>query len=145
MPRTDRTGGKPAYYPTWRNYANEPPLEQIAATRRQVLDDRKDRFASINELAIKAGDAWLVSIPGDIEVRVEALPSSTFPDRLRDLGYRLMAEPDGERILACAITERFGRAADGTLVPITEGSTLPVVHRVAHAGIVGVQRYSFLL
>jgi hypothetical protein len=113
--------------------------------RRQVIADRKDKFEAINKLAIEASDAWLTSIPGDFEVRVEALPSSTFPQRLRDLDCDLRPEPGGERILPCAITERFGRAADGTLVPITAGSTLPVVHRVAHAGIVGVQRYSFLL
>jgi hypothetical protein len=40
---------------------------------------------------------------------------------------------------------RFGRAADGSLVPITEGSTRPVVHRVAYAGITTVQRFSFAL
>jgi hypothetical protein len=28
---------------------------------------------------------------------------------------------------------------------LSEGSTLPVAHRVAHAGIVAVERYSFLL
>ena len=50
-----------------------------------------------------------------------------------------------EQGFAVAITERFGRTADGALVAITEGSTLAIVHRVTHSGIVGVQRYSFLL
>ena len=44
-----------------------------------------------------------------------------------------------------AIVERFGRGPDGTQVPITEGSTLPVVHRVAHAGIVETRRWSFTI
>jgi hypothetical protein len=48
-----------------------------------------------------------------------------------------------EQGFAVAITERFGRAADGELVPITAGSTLPVVHRVAHAGIVETRKWSF--
>jgi hypothetical protein len=53
--------------------------------------------------------------------------------------------PNMEQGFAVAITERFGRAADGTLVPINAGSTLPVVHKVAHAGIVEVRRYRFWL
>ncbi len=44
-----------------------------------------------------------------------------------------------------AIIERFGRAADAMLVPITEGSTLPVVSKTAPAGLIEVQRWTFLL
>jgi hypothetical protein len=44
-----------------------------------------------------------------------------------------------------AIVEMFCRRADGVLMPLTEGSTLRVVHSVAHAGIVEVERFSFLL
>jgi hypothetical protein len=34
---------------------------------------------------------------------------------------------------------------DEMLQSLTEGSTAPVVHRTTHAGIIAVQRYSFLL
>lgn len=112
---------------------------------KAVILDRKERFEQFNRLAHACGDAWLISIPGVSEITFECLPGSDFPARVQALGYELKPEGRGQRILAHAITERFGRAADGTLVPITEGSTLPVVQRVAHAGIVGVQRYSFLL
>jgi hypothetical protein len=74
--------------------------------------------------SIQTGTAWPVSVPGDMVVTVEALPWSTFPDELRDNGYPLWPEGKGRRILAHAIVEHFGRAADGTLVPITQGSTL---------------------
>jgi hypothetical protein len=78
-------------------------------------------------------------------VTVEALPTSTFPDELVEAGYQLRPEVGGQRILAHAIVEKFGRNASGELVPLVEGSPLPVVHRVAHAGVVEVVRYSFVL
>ena len=132
-------GTTPKYVERAAADADRPPIE-----RRRIVEDLKTKFDTINRRAIQCGTAWLTSIPGDMVVTVEALPSSTFPAELRHRGYQLRPEDRGERILASAITERFGRAADGTLVPITEGSTVRVVQRLAHAGIVEV-RFSFLL
>jgi hypothetical protein len=69
------------------------------------------------------------------------MPPPPRTDKRRDLYYELRPEGEGQRILAHAITERFGRTADRSFAPITEGATLPVVH----AGIVEVVRFSFLL
>ena len=44
-----------------------------------------------------------------------------------------------------AIVERFGRRADGELVPLTTGSTEPVVEVRQHAGIAMVERWEFSL
>jgi hypothetical protein len=49
----------------------------------------------------------------------------------------------GERILAHAIVERFGRRADGTLELLTPGSTLPIAETRNHAGIVRTRRFAF--
>ena len=59
------------------------------------------------------------------------LPASTLPSQVATLGYKLEAEPDGQRLLAAAITETV--LLDGTSAPIT----------VTHAGIVRVLRYTF--
>jgi hypothetical protein len=67
------------------------------------------------------------------------------PAGLRNLDYKPMEESAGTRLVPEAIIERFGRAADDMLVPITEGSTLPVVSKTAQAGIIEVQRWTFLL
>ena len=115
------------------------------ARRLQQIADLKEDFSRLNDMCIAAGNAWMTSVAGAPECRLEVIAGSSIPAQLEQLGYRLEGDGVGERILAHAITERFGRAADGTLVSITEGSTLPVVHRVAHAGIVGVVRYTFEL
>jgi hypothetical protein len=133
-------GGYSPKYVERANADRDRPDESKAA-----IFDRKERFEQFNRLARAHGDAWLISIPGVNEITFECLPGSAFPARLEALDYRLRDEGRGQRILAHAITERFCRAADGTVVPITEGSTMPVVHRVAHAGIITVQRYSFWL
>jgi hypothetical protein len=51
------------------------------------------------------------------------------PDELRKRGYHLVEIGAGERILAAGIVERFTRRVDGTLEPLTAGSTRPVVGR----------------
>jgi hypothetical protein len=109
--------------------AREGPAKQ-----RQQIVDRKERFEQINRLAHACGDAWLISVPGDFEVMVECLPDSTMPDRLRRLDYRLQDEGTGQRILAHAITET-----------ITQGSSLPPLRRVHHAGIVATRRWWFMI
>jgi hypothetical protein len=44
---------------------------------------------------------------------MECLPNSALPDDLRRAGYGLTEEGEGQRILACAILERFIVGADG--------------------------------
>jgi hypothetical protein len=49
--------------------------------------DRKERFAAINAYITEHGGGWLVSVPGDPDTRLQALPGSSLPDQLRKLGY----------------------------------------------------------
>jgi hypothetical protein len=71
--------------------------ERLPIERRTVINDRKDRFAEINAMVMMAaGGAWLTSVPGEVEVRLEVLPSSDVPQRLRDLGFSLRPEGQGE-------------------------------------------------
>ncbi|WP_316216747.1 hypothetical protein [Bradyrhizobium sp. SZCCHNR3003] len=142
MTRTDRSRGMPDYVPL---ALRRDRLDDQPDARAKAIRTRRERFAALNDWINAQGGAWLTSVPGEPHVRMECLPWSPVPEGLADLGYHLRPEGDGERILPVAFVERFGRAADGTLVPITEGSTLPVMHRVAHAGIAMVRRFSFEL
>jgi hypothetical protein len=66
---------------------------------------------------------------------MECLPGSTLPDDLRALGYITISKTgEGERILAGAIVEKLVAGPNSELVPLTEGSTLPVAAVVRHAG-----------
>jgi len=42
------------------------------------------RFAELNKFVTER-HGWIVSLPGDTEVRLETLPDSTLPDELRRL------------------------------------------------------------
>jgi hypothetical protein len=137
MARTDRSKGRPDHVP--QRVADRPDAQ------RQRIVGRKEKFQALNDWINRQGGAWLTSIPGDFEVRMECLPSSDVPQRLGDLGFQLRPEGRGERILACAIVDKFCRRADGELEPLTEGSTMPVARLVTHAGIVEVVRFSFVL
>jgi len=88
---------------------------------KDVLAKRKDSFNALNAEA-RDNDAWIISVAGAKEVIIECLPTSAWPDALRERGYRLEALEDGQRILPFAIHE-----------PMT----------TRHAGIVRVLRYSF--
>jgi hypothetical protein len=107
------------------------------------VTDRKQRFDAVNKL-VTASNGWVTSIRGAPEIVIECLPGSTLPDELRDLGYDLHDAGEGERILPAAIVERFTKNADGTLGPLTEGSTKPVTAILHHAGIATVQHYGIM-
>lgn len=99
-------------------------------------------FAELNEF-VSSRNGWITSIPGDVEITMEVLYGSTLPAELQAQGYDLVATGEGQRIVPTAITERFCVGADGSFVPMTEGSTRAVAQVVTHAGIVRVQRWAF--
>jgi hypothetical protein len=84
-------------------------------------------------------------VPGSPEVTFDCLPFSPFPEEMRQRGFILREEGDGERILASAVVEQFTRRADGELEPLTPGSTERVAQTVTHAGIVNTRRFGFIL
>jgi hypothetical protein len=106
------------------------------------VDDRKQRFAKLNAF-VTAGGGWIISILGAIGVLVEVLPGSSLPDELRQLGYQLEPDSEGQRILPAAIVENFARRADGALAPITAGATRAIAETRTHAGLVKVERFAF--
>jgi hypothetical protein len=108
------------------------------------IADRKEKFAAINGYITKAG-GWLVSVPGDPEMRFEALPDSGLPAALRGLGY--IVEPTGQtqRILPHAIVEKFETSSSGAPVTAVENSTRPVTMRVTNPGLTTVVQYDLRL
>lgn len=108
----------------------------------EKLAERKREFAVLNEW-VNARGGWIVSIPGDTSVRIEVLEGSSVPEELRKDGYALTSLGASERILHTAIEQKFVRAPNGELVPLTPGSSGPVALRTQHAGIVTVERYGF--
>jgi hypothetical protein len=104
----------------------------------------KERFATMNNFC-RSRHAWIISVPGDPEIRLETLPNSTLPAELKRLGYELADDGEGERIIPGRIIERFIRGPGGELVPLVAGSTAPVAETRTHAGIVKTERFSFTM
>lgn len=105
---------------------------------------KKGKHDAIVRIAARNGTGWVTSIPGSDVVRFDCLPRSDLPDELRELGLKVERDdpPTSERIVSGAIIETAMRGGDGELVPLTEGSSLPVV-RIEHAGICAVERWRF--
>ena len=108
------------------------------------VEERKARFAALNA-TISEGGGWVTSIPGDTTVRFETLPDSVLPARLMALGYEVVPDdpPNGERILAGTVVEKFTLTSSGIFERMVEGSTKAVASIRTHAGIVRVERFSF--
>ncbi len=106
--------------------------------RNRDLDDRKTRFAKLNEF-VRERNGWITSIPGACDVTMECMPRSTLPDALRKLGYDVVQTGEGERIIPAAFTERLMQWDDGTLGPVTAGSSGRAVLVTHHAGIARVK------
>jgi hypothetical protein len=98
-------------------------------TKTQV-ESRKSTFGKLARL-IGNGGAWVTSYPGLPWLTFDALPDSTVPKQLRDLGYDVVDEGAGERILSGAVVEHF----------LIEGSTAVQVRH--HAGITPIKRWVF--
>jgi hypothetical protein len=80
-------------------------------------------------------------VPGDIDIRLEALPDSTLPVAFCGLGYIVGPIGRTQRILPHAIIESLVTTSSGALAAATEGSTRPVTTRITHAGLATVIPY----
>ena len=78
---------------------------------------------------------------------VDALPDSVIPAELRAAGYDVQPDdpPEGQRILAAAITQKLTLTSCGVFEEMTEGSTKTVAEVRRHAGIVRVLRHGFTI
>jgi hypothetical protein len=105
----------------------------LSTPRDSEIDKRKKIFDALNRF-IQARHGFMTSIPGDVEMRFDALPESQLPQELHALGYTVIPIGETQRILASAITERLEISSSGALVHATENSTKPITTRT-HAGI----------
>lgn len=126
----------------YKPMCERPPAE--SKWSRAKLEDRKERFATLNKFVTERG-GWIVSIPGDRDVRVEVLENSSLPEEMSQLGYKLEPDGEGERILPHAITTQVVSDVDGVLTPVTEGSSGRPVITVTHAGIARVLKFTLTL
>jgi hypothetical protein len=114
----------------------------VAKSKQVTVADRKDRFSGLNQFVTER-HGWLVSIPGAIEIRMQCLVGSDLPQEIAGLGYKPEMTGSAERILHHAIVEKLTIGADGTLVPMTEGSTQRPAEVRRHAGLVEVEEWTF--
>ena len=119
-----------------------PMGDRMRPAARDVIEERKARHAGIVKLA-GGMSAWITSVPGEKVITSDCLEHSPFPEEMRQCGFILQDEGDGQRILASALVEHFVRAADGQLELLTAGSTRPIAETRTHAGIVKIKRYAF--
>jgi hypothetical protein len=103
-------------------------------------DAAKEKFAAINAYVTEHG-GWLVSVPGDPEMRLQTLPGSALPDQLAALGYIVERTGETQRILPHAVAQKFEVSSSGALVSPTGGSTKPTSVVVTNAGIAIVEVY----
>src|SRR5262245_36412912 len=75
---------------------------------------------------------------------IEVLPVSPWPQELRGRGFPLEEIEGGQRILPHAVRVEMTKNADGTLAPLTEGSTQPTTMIVHQPGICQTARFTML-
>ena len=112
----------------------------------EEIETRKQLFDQLNKF-VMSRNGWITSIPGADTVTLETLPDSTLPAELISLGYDVVPAdpPEGQRILAGSIVERFGKTSSGAYALLSPESTEAIAEIRTHAGIVRVLRYTFSL
>ena len=93
-------------------------------------EDRQERFEKLNAYVGRRG-GWITSLPGDSNIRIEVLPGNDLPAQLTALGFDVIADGQGERIIPDGLVETIS----------IQGSSR--VRTVAHAGICAVDRFKF--
>jgi hypothetical protein len=80
-------------------HRSERLLNQLmTAPRAPEVDERKARFAALNEFISQRG-GWCTSVPGAFEITFDALPGSPVPDDLRARGYIVEKTGDSQRTI----------------------------------------------
>ena len=87
---------------------------------KKADDRRNDWFLAL------VRESQIINSPGSDTVLVETLTTSGWPDELRRRNYPLREIAGGSRILPHAFHQPMQHGPNGTLVPVTEGSTRPV-------------------
>jgi hypothetical protein len=105
-------------------------------------EKRRDWFNSLNLEAMKVG-AFIISSPGASEVIVEVLPGNDWPEELKSRGYPIEWLEEGRRVVPFAYEEPMVQNADGSLAPLTPGSTKEITFVKREPGIARTERYVF--
>jgi hypothetical protein len=105
-------------------------------------EKRRDWFNSLNLEAMKAG-AFIISSPGASEVIIEVLSGCDWPDILKERGYPIKWLKEGQRVIPFAYQEPMVQNADGSLAPLTPGSTREITMVKREPGIARTERYTF--
>ena len=112
----------------------------------KVVEDkakrRADWFMGFNHEAMKVG-AWIISSPGAAEVTIETLPGNDWVDELKARGFPIRWLEYGTRVVPYAYCEAMVQNADGTLAPLTPGSTREITFVKREPGIARTERYTF--
>jgi hypothetical protein len=112
----------------------------------KVVEDkakkRADWFMGFNHEATKVG-AWIISSPGAAEVTIEALPGNDWIEELKERGFPIKWLETGSRVVPYAYSEPMMQNADGTLAPLTLGSTREITLVKREPGIARTERYTF--
>ena len=126
---------------TMPRYLKDPKFKSGSDPK---VEKRRAWFVAFNREAMGRGDAWITSTPNSDVCRIEVTPGSAWVAELQSRGYPI--EPDepaeGQRILGHGVRETVHVNIDGTVLPVTEGSTMPT-ETIDHAGIIKVVRYRF--
>jgi hypothetical protein len=113
---------------------------QAAETRARKRQDWHAAF--VRESMTKQG-VWVTSSPGAAEATIECLPGSAWPEELRSRGFPLRRDGERQRIVPYAYQLPMVQNADGTLAPLTPGSTKEVMMVRREPGIARTERYAF--
>jgi hypothetical protein len=79
-------------------------------TSNPDVASRKELFAGLNKFVTERS-GFLTSVPGEREVTMECLEGSTLPDGVRQLGYTVVADGEGERITGAGAIVKTKRYA----------------------------------
>lgn len=101
-----------------RGFISKPPDPK--------LEEAKRKFEAINEFVTEHG-GWLVSVPGDPTMHLQALPGSTLPGELIELGYLVTRTGETQRL--------FTSNREAEMAIVTWGLLMGKTQHLDHPGV----------
>ena len=83
---------------TWGSWRDKPYAKDLKAEERR---QQSEKWAALNEYIRRHGGA-VVSVPGNKTLRIECLPGSDLPSRLKELGYNIVERGSTTRVTGAA-------------------------------------------
>jgi hypothetical protein len=106
----------------WISWKNRPYASNAGSEEKQRQAEKWSALAAF----IRKHNGWVTSTPNNKTLRIECLPGSELPSRLKELGYNIVERGTVTRVTGTDTINPANERYAGTMSPFAEYSVLEI-------------------